>query len=142
MRTKEVETMTIFSLVQPERLASFFEIVATALRTQEEEEVEAEDSSAKETSDKCISPDVDTIDSSTSKGDLSSNESDVTTTTVDGTDRIAGDAIITARLSDYAAITIPCIDFPARTKQRMVASSSLEPVKELEPLFVTVRKSE
>jgi hypothetical protein len=144
MRTKEVETMTIFSLVQPERLASFFDIVATALRTQEEEE--AEDSTAKEALEDTTSPDAETIDASVKKGDSSSSASDATTTTttLDGTVSIVGgDATITSRSSDYAAITVPCIDFPARKKQQMdaAAAASSEPVKKLEPLFVTVRKS-
>lgn len=45
-RKSEIERMTIFSLVKPENLANFFEIVAAALRPEDEEIVKGKNNSA------------------------------------------------------------------------------------------------
>merc|ERR1711957_1000569 len=56
-RKSEIERMTIFSLVKPENLAKFFEIVAAALRPPDDE-IEKSNDTANEES-KNISPEKD-----------------------------------------------------------------------------------
>jgi PAS domain-containing protein len=80
LRKSEVERMTIFSLVKPDKLSNFFEIVAAALRPDDEDDEPPE-------------------------------------------------------TDDYAAMTLPCIDFPAAMKNRR---KSGERSHHNDPLHVTV----
>jgi hypothetical protein len=80
LRKSEVERMTIFSLVKPDKLSNFFEIVAAALQPDNEDE----------------------------ENDKNGN---------------------------YAAMTLPCIDFPAAMKNRR---KSGERSRHNDPLHVTV----
>ena len=93
--------MTIFSLVRPEKLGSFFEIVAAALRTDEEED---------------------------RKG--AGSETSALTNSDGGK---GGSSDSSERQWDYAAMTLPCIDFPTMKKRQ-----ASEPTKHTDPLFVTI----
>lgn len=94
--------MTIFSLVKPENLSSFFEIVAAALRTDEA---------------KCSTYAVD--------GDKASDPD----SSSHGRSFIGND-----RPWDYAAMTLPCIDFPTLKRLPGTSNSAEQP----NALFVTV----
>jgi hypothetical protein len=99
LRKGEVERMTIFSLVKPEKLGSFFEIVAAALRT----DLESDTPTTVTTEEKELESVNETKDSSERKW-------------------------------DYAAMTLPCIDFPAMKKRR----TESEATSHFDPLYVTV----
>jgi hypothetical protein len=107
LKKDEVERMTIFSLVRPEKLGSFFEIVAAALRTDAEEDRKGAGS---ETS-ALTNSDGEKEGSNSSSDESNSKE----------------------RQWDYAAMTLPCIDFPTMKKRQ-----ASEPTKHTDPLFVTV----
>ena len=77
LRKKEVECLTIFSLVQTSLLSNLFEIVAAALRSSTDEEKAQEDKGKQEVTDE----------------ESTSSERKLTP------------------LKDYAAITLPCVDF-------------------------------
>lgn len=109
LRKSEVERMTIFSLVRPENLPNFFEIAAHALKPQEEERsnVDSTDESTETIQD----------DEKTSEGEnqgVRSNES--------------------SRRLDYAALTLPCIEFPAMKNRR----DQNYPLQNSDSLHVTV----
>lgn len=99
----DVERMTIFSLVNPDKLSNFFELVAEALRCNDEP---SHPSSLK--------------NQEKSSGEESSNESQ----------KGKGQP---ERQWNYAAMTLPCIDFPAMKKLRKSNASM-----DLGPLHVTV----
>ena len=109
LRKNDIERMTIFSLVKPEKLSNFFGIVASALRTNEDEEQENSNDAASTNSVK------DTAASSSANEEVKS---------VDNQEN----------QYDYAAITLPCVDFPAMKKRREAA----EPSRHSDPLYVTV----
>ena len=96
MRKSEVERMTIFSLVKPSKLSNFFEIVAEALRMSDEPS----------SSDNHLS---DQEKASTTEGGI------VKTNTK--SDSNANNESI-ERKWNYAAMTLPCIDFPAMKHRR------------------------
>jgi hypothetical protein len=98
LRKSEVERMTIFSLVKPDKLSNFFEIVAAALRPDNEDEENDKN-------------DADSNDEPKEGGGLSE------------------------RQWNYAAMTLPCIDFPAAMKNRR---KSGERSRHNDPLHVTV----
>lgn len=77
MSRNQIESLTIFSLVQTSMLSSLFEIVAAALRSKDTESTEGEESN----------------DANDDEQNDSQGERKVTP------------------LKDYAAITLPCIDF-------------------------------
>ena len=103
LRKSEVERMTIFSLVMPNKLSNFFEIVAQALRLGDEHSGS---------------------DSNSSDRESSKNDSD---STENHSEKIS-------RNWNYAAMTLPCIDFPVM-KERKEAGILVE-----SSLYVTVSK--
>jgi hypothetical protein len=103
IRRSEIERMTIFSLVKPEMLSNFFEIVAHALKPSTSSDTKAETGSAE----------------TTSEGPKSNNEEE---------------SSATSTRTNYAAMTLPCVNFPAMRKRRETDHS--HPVT---PLHVTVR---
>jgi hypothetical protein len=110
LKKQDVERMTIFSLVRPEKLSSFFEIVAAALRTDAEED--------------CKGAGSGTSGITNGDGEKEGN------TPSGGGSKSSGS---NERPWDYAAITLPCIDFPTMKKRQ-----ASEPTKHTDPLFVTV----
>lgn len=117
LRKSEVERMTIFSLVKPEKLVNFFEIVAAALRPDNEDE---EDSSKND--EPLVTTDEDTdTKSGGESGDSEGKGAE-------------GDGKLSERQWNYAAMTLPCIDFPA-IKNRLKAG---EQSHHNDPLHVTV----
>ena len=78
LRSKEVECLTIFSLVQTSLLSNLFEIVAAALRSNTNDDISKQ---GEEKADETVKKEDDT------------NERKLTP------------------LKDYAAITLPCVDF-------------------------------
>jgi PAS domain S-box-containing protein len=101
MRRSEVERMTIFSLVKPDQLSKFFEIVSQVLKDNQAGE-EAHTNK--------------TTDGASSQG----------STSEDAPKEVK---------PDYAAMTLPCIDFPAMKRRRESESSSSSDDR----LHVTVR---
>jgi len=92
-----LERMTIFSLVQPNKLSNFFEIAARALRSNDDEaELTDQESS---TNDK--PPEASTAPNDTN-GDENMSKEDPST----------------KRKWNYAAMTLPCIEFPAMKERR------------------------
>ena len=87
IRRSEVERMTIFSLVKPDQLSRFFEIVSHVLK----------------------------VDSS-GEGENTSSGEDGDTSHKCGTEGVPK--------PDYAAMTLPCIDFPAMRRRRENAPCS------------------
>jgi hypothetical protein len=110
LKKDEVERMTIFSLVRPEKIGNFFEIVAAALRIDAEEDSKGAGSET----------------SALTNGD---GEKERSTSSGDGSKSSDSNE----RQWDYAAMTLPCIDFPTMKKRQ-----SSEPTKHTDPLFVTV----
>jgi len=111
LRKSEVERMTIFSFVEPDKLSNFFEIVAAALKPEVGEEGRKDGeqrSKSKETEDKSSGEDHET-----------------------GADGIDGSS---ERQWNYAAMTLPCIEFPAMKKRRKAG----DPSYHNDPLHVTV----
>lgn len=102
--------MTIFSLVRPEKLSNFFEIVAAALRTDAEDNCKGAVSKTSAL----------TYGDGEKEGSASS-----------GHENKIPDS--NERQWDYAAMTLPCIDFPTMKKRQ-----ASEPTKHTDPLFVTV----
>jgi PAS domain S-box-containing protein len=90
IRRSEVERMTIFSLVKPDQLSKFFEIVSQVLKVDEG----GEEASGSDTSE------------SGQAKELTSNNTPI------------------EAKPDYAAMTLPCIDFPAAKRRREIESSS------------------
>lgn len=84
--------MTIFSLVRPEKLGNFFEIVAAALRTDAEEDRKGAGSET----------------SALTNGDGEKEGSSDESKSSDGNER----------QWDYSAMTLPCIDFPTMKKRQ------------------------
>jgi PAS domain S-box-containing protein len=144
-RKAEIERMTIFSLVRPDKLSNFFDIVAAALRSDQEgaereechksctgeakaptdEETKTESARFDETDDaKTDSED------SRSGVDLMVNEAEKT-----ALPRDADPPEIPGRLLDYTAMTLPCINFPAMKKRNLSLTDS---DSKFEPLHVTV----
>ena len=101
LKKEDAEKMTIFSLVKPEKLSSFFEIAAAALRRQDD--------------NKCRTHAPDRVKASASVHEVVDVEN-------------------VERPWDYAAMTLPCIDFPTRKKRSQESHS----VYHSDPLFVTV----
>ena len=122
IRKSEVERMTIFSLVKPEKLSNFFEIVAHALK--DETPRSNDDDTTCNTHSKHNHEDAaNDDDGASSKGtEKPSSESDMASTT------------ITPSRTDYAAMTLPCVEFPGMRKRREKDGS-----KQDDPLHVTVR---
>ena len=110
--------MTIFSLVQPDKLSNFFEIAAAALRTETADGTNNDP--APESSGNSTNTSGTNTSSDTEKDPEQSNDESKDTS---------------ERMWDYAAMTLPCIDFPAMKKRREDA----EPVTHFDPLYVTVR---
>jgi len=102
IRRSDVERMTIFSLVRPEMLSNFFEIVAHALKPQ------------------------------SSKNAPSQLEGTVAEVSSDEKSSKEGSFVATMR-TNYAAMTLPCIDFPAMKKRR-----EKDPSYHANQLYVTV----
>jgi PAS domain-containing protein len=95
LRRSEVERMTIFSLVKPEMLSNFFEIVSHALK--------------EETPSKS---DTDSNDDAETGGAATEDKA--------GEEMLEceeGASTVTSGRTNYAAMTLPCVDFPA-TKRR------------------------
>ena len=99
IRRSEVERMTIFSLVRPEKLFKFFEIVSHALRDEADENAEQEPP---------------TVAGAGEKGAFEDKSTGETTTTSSAT------------RNNYSAMTLPCIDFPG-LKKRKTKDPSFDP---------------
>jgi PAS domain S-box-containing protein len=116
LRRSEVERMTIFSLVKPDKLSNFFEIVAQALKP----EMDQEDSENNESNNGgfAVNEEQHPISDEESENKSSSKEG--------GSTR--------ERPCNYTAMTLPCIDFPAMKKRRNLDEGS----HRSDPLHVTV----
>jgi PAS domain-containing protein len=106
----DVERMTIFSLVKPNKLANFFEIVAEALRSNDDPSYPSSLRSKEKPRDE------DTESAKSSNESQPSNEPQ-------------------GRQWNYAAMTLPCIDFPAMKARRAAGNPD---TSEIDPLHVTV----
>jgi hypothetical protein len=144
-RKAEIERMTIFSLVRPDKLSNFFEIVASALRPNE--------GGAKEgTDDKDASFEAQaSTDDETNTCIARSDENDDATTKSEydesGADQLCMDQeksevlldtesrIVPKRAVDYAAMTLPCVNFPAMKKRNRALGES---DRIIDPLHITV----
>jgi PAS domain S-box-containing protein len=129
-RKSEIERMTIFSLVRPDKLSNFFDIVAAALRldgsetdekneagktqkpqTTEESQHECDEKRGERTipvekeTENQNDKDQGTSSDTTEKGEDSHSEG------------VPPPAALPDRMLDYTAITLPCIDFPAMKKR-------------------------
>lgn len=180
LRKSEVKRMTIFSLVQPDKLSNFFEIVATALKPETEsdtqmldgsppaeEEIQeprhqqqqqlqdsserpapqeshaaavssaessSEPSSQNEQTDTSESSSSEKEETAAASGDTSSSgggDGGSSSGSDDGADAAKKPA---PRTVNYAAMTLPCVNFPAMKKRR-----ANEPSRHADPLHVTVR---
>ena len=154
-RKSEIERMTIFSLVKPENLAKFFEIVAAALRPPDDE-IEKSNDTANEES-KNISPEKDATTtpvttlngcSKEKEGDEvdinddsgKSTKEDITvnsTEVVELNDKEENEAIPEHSL-DYTTMTLPCIDFPGMRKRNQAAAAADPDSVAIPSLHVTV----
>eukprot|EP00539_Tryblionella_compressa_P016799 CAMPEP_0178855524 /NCGR_PEP_ID=MMETSP0746-20121128/23445_1 /TAXON_ID=913974 /ORGANISM="Nitzschia punctata, Strain CCMP561" /LENGTH=1011 /DNA_ID=CAMNT_0020521649 /DNA_START=157 /DNA_END=3192 /DNA_ORIENTATION=- len=138
-RKSEIERMTIFSLVTPEKLSKFFDIVAAALRPEDDEKTDREPTSEEiheNAKDKALTEaKVERRTSSESKHSdkNTSTEAHVAENGVGEGEQEAED--LPHRLLDYTAITLPCIEFPAMKKRNQYSSDSGSVI---DPLTVTV----
>jgi hypothetical protein len=107
LKPEEIECMTIFSLVKPDKLSNLFEIVATALRGEGEQN----------------------NDATMTNGETSGQTDGEPTSSAD-------DATPPSRQWNYAAMTLPCVTFPATKLRRQTASESKS-----SELFMTVRSN-
>jgi PAS domain-containing protein len=99
----DVERMTIFSLVKPNKLANFFEIVAEALRSNDDPSYPSSLRSKENPTDE---------DTKSAKSGNESNEPQ-------------------GRQWNYSAMTLPCIDFPAMKARRAAGNpdaSKIDPL--------------
>ncbi|KAL3904684.1 MAG: hypothetical protein SGILL_009972 [Bacillariaceae sp.] len=119
-RKSEIERLTIFSLVRPDKLSNFFDIVGAALRPHDENELEKEEESKAESISTCPTESEKTGDES--KESAKSEDSD------------SKPASLPVRLMDYKTITLPCVDFPAMKKRNQAISDSDSLI---DPLTVT-----
>jgi PAS domain-containing protein len=128
-RKSEIERLTIFSLVRPDKLSKFFDIVAAALRPESEGKASTESKIAAATS----------VEQEESKDGTKAAESFECAKGADeGDDAKKANTeaqAMPSRLMNYAAITLPCIDFPAMRKRNERMSDS---VSIIDPLTVTV----
>jgi hypothetical protein len=127
LRKSEMERMTIFSLVQPDKLSNFFQIVAAALKPEAEQPTIGEGQTG-----------TNAVDSA-----MEGNKPDMADVKVEG-DATVDPGVPPAvesqtptlkRTQDYTAITLPCIDFPAMKRRRENSMQKIDP----KPLHVTVR---
>eukprot|EP00980_Cylindrotheca_fusiformis_P030905 scaffold25619_cov137-Cylindrotheca_fusiformis.AAC.2 len=88
LSTSEVERMTVFSLVKPDKLSNSFEIVAEALKNNDES-------------------------STTSTSKKNEVASDDKTEIATPSDKSQQETVSSERQLNFAAMTLPCIDFPA-----------------------------
>jgi hypothetical protein len=133
----EIGRLTIFSLVRPDKLAKFFDIVAAALRSEMDEKEMCEHLPPSETS-----VDRSTFTMQAEKKDsvekpaalLSTENATANPKETDGNEINEAQGM-PSRLMDYTAITLPCINFPAM-KKRNEGFSEADSV--IGPLTVTV----
>jgi hypothetical protein len=131
-RKSEIERLTIFSLVRPDSLSKFFDIVAAALRLHDGKEstdgdskpaaipshqVGRMDEGSKEGRAFAVTKESGEVDGST-KCEVSSEQ-----------------AGLSSRLLDYTTITLPCVDFPAMKKRNQAISDTDSLI---DPLTITV----
>lgn len=146
LEESDLERMTIFSLVQPDKLSNFFEIAAIALRSNDEEAELVNEGTEKNQS--VQSDGTPTTESSTSQDESSTSQiskdasSDYTPATACATssqDESSKTSQVTKeenqRKWDYAAMTLPCVEFPAM-KERRESSSKWD--KTIEKLNMTM----
>jgi PAS domain S-box-containing protein len=135
-RKSEIERLTIFSLVRPDKLAKFFDIVAAALRSDMNENKSSEHPLP---SEKLVDGSTTTIHAEKNETFekpkvLLSAENAASANEMDHSE--IGEAhAIPSRLMDYTAITLPCIDFPAMKKRNESVSDADFLI---DPLTVTV----
>lgn len=97
IRRSEVERMTIFSLVKPEKLSNFFEIVSLALKEETLSTPDDDNNNNEVESDGTTGDFVEEVDSGKNESEQASAD--------------------TSRRANYAAMTLPCVDFPAMKKR-------------------------
>jgi PAS domain-containing protein len=150
-RKSEIERMTIFSLVRPDKLSNFFDIVAAALRLNGDDTDTKNESGSTESSPQSTQVSLETKytrrestgPAMHEKKDAESEKSNAhdpssETTGKDGeTNQSVGELSVSTpvRMLDYKAITLPCIDFPAM-KKRNQATADSDTI--IDPLTVTV----
>merc|ERR1712238_360128 len=141
-RHSDIERMTIFSLVKPENLANFFEIVAAALRPSDEDmEIHNEGNHSKTmtttttTVNKCSNIDEKEIVLKV-EGKLGGD--DFEKCAKEETEKMEKEECeaMPEHLLDYTAMTLPCIDFPAMVKRNQAAADSDS--ASIPPLHLTV----
>ena len=93
IRRSEIERMTIFSMVKPEMLSNFFEIVAHALKPSTSSDV---------------NPDSEATETTSQSEPKSSSEEE---------------SSASSARTNYAAMTLPCVNFPAMRKRRAMDHS-------------------
>jgi PAS domain-containing protein len=152
-RRSEIERMTIFSLVKPENLANFFEIVAAALRPPDDNMEKNNETANEESTNNLPENDAtatpvttlnecskekkgDEVDINDDSGKSTHEETTVNSKQADETDKEENEAI-PEHLLDYTAMTLPCIDFPAMRKRNQAAAADSNSVA-IPPLHVTV----
>lgn len=111
LRKADVSRMTIFSMVRREKLIDFFEIAAQALKLQADEDNTSSESAGSANGSDVHNngeSDVNSGEDTAAKGD--EQKSDKPSETADASRK--------TREVDYAAITLPCIDFPAMKRRR------------------------
>lgn len=102
--------MTIFSIVQADKLSSLFEMTAQALRTNSSSPTE----SSHQNESECV-----TTTSSSGTGTMTDQEDPSTSTS--------------SKADNYPSLTVPCISFP-ESRKRHSSSKSHHP----NPLYMTV----
>ncbi|KAL3942746.1 MAG: hypothetical protein SGBAC_003121 [Bacillariaceae sp.] len=136
LEESDLERMTIFSLVQPDKLSNFFEIAAIALRSNDDEAELVNEGTEKDQS--AQSDGTPATESSTSKDESSTSQiskdssSDGTPATESATSSQGEE---NQRKWNYAAMTLPCVEFPAM-KERRESSSKWD--KTIEKLNMTM----
>jgi len=129
-RKNDIQRMTIFSLVKPENLASFFEIVAAALRPSDEDTdtSRVEDMTKEESKNNSFKTD--------SSEENLNNKEDCKMKIEEKEEAMKVTKEKNKHTLDYTAMTLPCIDFPAMRKRNQAANDS-DSVS-IPPLHVTV----
>jgi len=111
LTAKEIDRLTIFSLVQPAKLSNLFEIVAAALR-------------------------YGTLETGESEQDKASSAEEMTEPSSNKSDKNPPPS--EPRKANYTAITLPCANFGIRPKPTDGSDKSKDDQFAIKPLYMTV----